>query len=1010
MTTAKTISSVNVALGLDYSKFKGGVAQSKSEFYTLQKILQESTPDIDRYNYALTLLAKAEKEHVMTAQQAERAFESLQKTYKRGAYAVTELTLAHEQYIADLKRATAIADRHDNERRMANYRAEMEEVQRLVRIGKLTERAAQSHLDAYKRTLPGYTDWAAKRDKIIASRQADSTMHAEAVATERLNRKRQAMLMVREAELSLLTSGQQHLRNLAEITLAAERAGTSQERLAAIIGGLQDAYDKPGREMQAAQQQAQQQAHAEAVLTQRLDRKRQALTTLRDAELSLLTPGQRHLRNLAEITLAAERAGTSQARLAAIIRGLQDAYDKPGREMQAAQQQAQQQAHAEAVLTQRLDRKRQALTTLRDAELSLLTPGQRHLRNLAEITIAAERAGTSQARLAAILNGLNAQYAASTGNRIQQLDKEVMTLHEVHSARIKELDDLRAAGLSSQTYWRQVGRMNLELAKQAGIIGGGKGVASGGIGQSLTSALGMLGLKYYAVSQAMSIASAGIRTALDFDRQVVAFASITGSIDESNAMMQKFLDLSARAPLSITAMQGMARTMLSFGSSARDATQGVEMIAKITGGDEMRSQNMALAFAQIRGQGKLMGQELRQMIDAGFNPLEQISKATGKSMGELREIMEKGGISFGMVRQAMTEVTSGGGRFANLLNDISGTMSGKMQAATADLNKTFIELTDGMQYDFANAVDLVSGTIKAVVIPVFYTLKNWLVGIPALIYEVGDAVADSIPGVIKWAQEWGSYFYSFIKPHIDYINELKHAQSLLNAPTKSPEETAAEKAKNEYDALNTAIEDSGEAFKGASDEITSRFQEALRASGKYTEMQLKIAEIESSGIKMTKVHKEALLQQEKTVQAFVDKVQQAQKELESIAEKQKGMQDMYKKLLPETVIEDRVDQAIEQIKMLENQFGLENLGIDMADITRVMQEATGSKQKQEEISTRLGDAVQAGSSEAIRKLYDVQVKQDPTVALENINATQRQQLELWQQKLGGTLVLSPATP
>lgn len=845
MTTAKTISSVNVALGLDYSKFKGGVAQSKSEFYTLQKIIQESTPDVDRYNYALTLLAKAEKEHVMTAQQAERAFESLQKTYKRGAYAVTELTRAHEQYIADLKRATAIADRHDNERRMANYRAEREEVQRLVRIGKLTEQAAQSHLDAYKKTLPGYTDWAAKRDKIIASRK---------------------------------------------------------------------------------------------------------------------TEGEKFL------------------------------------------------ADAQAALTAKIEKRRSASESLRATEMSLMSAEEKHRVLLSQIAAQAQIAGTSQERLARITAALNAQYNAPTKNRIQELDKEVMTLHELHAARLREMDALRKAGLSAETYWRQVGRMNLELAKQAGIIGGGKGVASGGIGQSLTSALGMLGLKYYAVSQAMSIASAGIRTALDFDRQVVAFASITGSIDESNAMMQKFLDLSARAPLSITAMQGMARTMLSFGSSARDATQGVEMIAKITGGDEMRSQNMALAFAQIRGQGKLMGQELRQMIDAGFNPLEQISKATGKSMGELREIMEKGGISFGMVRQAMTEVTSGGGRFANLLNDISGTMSGKMQAATADLNKTFIELTDGMQYDFANAVDFLSGTIKAVVIPVFYTLKNWLVGIPALIYEVGDAVADSIPGVIKWAQEWGSYFYSFIKPHIDYINELKHAQSLLNAPTKSPEETAAEKAKNEYDALNTAIEDSGEAFKGASDEITSRFQEALRASGKYTEMQLKIAEIESSGIKMTKVHKEALLQQEKTVQAFVDKVQQAQKELESIAEKQKGMQDMYKKLLPETVIEDRVDQAIEQIKMLENQFGLENLGIDMADITRVMQEATGSKQKQEEISMRLGDAVQAGSSEAIRKLYDVQVKQDPTVALENINATQRQQLELWQQKLGGTLVLSPATP
>jgi tape measure domain-containing protein len=86
---------------------------------------------------------------------------------------------------------------------------------------------------------------------------------------------------------------------------------------------------------------------------------------------------------------------------------------------------------------------------------------------------------------------------------------------------------------------------------------------------------------------------------------------------------------------------------------------------------------MTLAFAQCSSAGRLMGQDLLQMINAGFNPLQEISKKTGKSMAVLKKEMEDGSISVGMVKQAFIDATSEGGRFYQMTDKQANTLNGK---------------------------------------------------------------------------------------------------------------------------------------------------------------------------------------------------------------------------------------------------------------------------------------------------------------------------------------------
>ena len=117
---------------------------------------------------------------------------------------------------------------------------------------------------------------------------------------------------------------------------------------------------------------------------------------------------------------------------------------------------------------------------------------------------------------------------------------------------------------------------------------------------------------------------------------------------------------------------------MSFGMSAEEAQKRMKQLGDISQGDAEKFKSLTLAFAQMSSTGKLTGQDLMQMINAGFNPLEEISRKTGKSIGELKDEMSKGAISADMVAEAFASATSEGGRFYGSMEAQSKTFSGQM--------------------------------------------------------------------------------------------------------------------------------------------------------------------------------------------------------------------------------------------------------------------------------------------------------------------------------------------
>lgn len=167
----------------------------------------------------------------------------------------------------------------------------------------------------------------------------------------------------------------------------------------------------------------------------------------------------------------------------------------------------------------------------------------------------------------------------------------------------------------------------------------------------------------------------------------IAFTTFLGSAEKAKKLMAELTKFSIITPFTPDQVNKAAKTLLAFGTQAKDIIPTLKMLGDVSSGTGKDLSEMAVIFGQIQSTGRLMGQDLLQLINAGFNPLQIISEKTGKSVKVLKEEMEKGLISFDMVKQAFKDATSEGGLFFNLMEKQSASVGGKLSTVQGNIEE-----------------------------------------------------------------------------------------------------------------------------------------------------------------------------------------------------------------------------------------------------------------------------------------------------------------------------------
>ena len=266
----------------------------------------------------------------------------------------------------------------------------------------------------------------------------------------------------------------------------------------------------------------------------------------------------------------------------------------------------------------------------------------------------------------------------------------------------------------------------------------------------------------------------GVKYNSQMEQYITSFGTMLGSAEEATKLVNNLKEMGAKTPFETSDLAKASQTLLAFGTSAEDLLPTLQMLGDVSQGNKERFDSLTLAFAQVGSAGKLSGQDLLQFVNAGFNPLNEISKMTGESMAELKERMSAGGVSAEEVAEAFKHATSEGGQFYQAMEAQSQTFNGQMSTLKDNAMSFIGELTQG-----------VTNTLKDSVLP---TVNGWLEelqsaftsnGMEGVVTAFGSILADACtklaqaaPGVVDLAV---GFIQSFIKGIGDNAPQLIQA-------------------------------------------------------------------------------------------------------------------------------------------------------------------------------------------------------------------------------------------
>ena len=199
----------------------------------------------------------------------------------------------------------------------------------------------------------------------------------------------------------------------------------------------------------------------------------------------------------------------------------------------------------------------------------------------------------------------------------------------------------------------------------------------------------------------------GIKYNATVEDLTTSFEVMTGSASEAGDIVKRLKDIGAKTPFEFTELAETTKLLMNYGLTADDAIAKMEMLGDISQGNADKMGRISMAYGQMSSAGKVSLEDVKQMIEAGFNPLKEISESTGESMNSLYDRISNGSLSVDEITKSMERSTSEGGKYF-------GSMDKQSQKTTGKLST----LKDG----FLSA----TGSLTESLIPAFQSGVTWL--------------------------------------------------------------------------------------------------------------------------------------------------------------------------------------------------------------------------------------------------------------------------------------------
>lgn len=271
---------------------------------------------------------------------------------------------------------------------------------------------------------------------------------------------------------------------------------------------------------------------------------------------------------------------------------------------------------------------------------------------------------------------------------------------------------------------------NNGITKLGSLTKGGLSVLTGAIG-SVTAALG-------------AGAVAGVKYNASIETYQTSFEVMTGSAEKAAEVIDRLKKVGAETPFELPDLADTTQLLMNYGLTADEAMDKMMMLGDISQGSADKMSRIAMAYGQMSSAGKVQLEDVKQMIEAGFNPLQEISESTGESMSSLYDRISKGTISVDEITASMERATSESGKYYQSMEKQSQTFDGMIST-----------LKDNAQQLLGDVVQPISDSMVSTLLPAAIDSINQMAnafqtqGVDGLIQAGSQVLANLLTGIAQ---------------------------------------------------------------------------------------------------------------------------------------------------------------------------------------------------------------------------------------------------------------------
>lgn len=197
----------------------------------------------------------------------------------------------------------------------------------------------------------------------------------------------------------------------------------------------------------------------------------------------------------------------------------------------------------------------------------------------------------------------------------------------------------------------------------------------------------------------------------EFQQLEVAFTTLLGSKATADALMAEMVDLAAKTPFDLRGVASGARQLIAYGFAAEDVTETLTRLGNVAAGLGLPLERLTYLYGTTMTQGRLYARDLLQFTTSGIPMLQGLADTLGVTTEEVNKMVTEGKIGFDEVRKVIENMTNEGGKFYNLMQEQSKTITGLLSNLGDAIQVMFNDIGKSQEGVMSSAL---KGTISLV--------------------------------------------------------------------------------------------------------------------------------------------------------------------------------------------------------------------------------------------------------------------------------------------------------